>query len=224
MFDFFVGIDFSINSPAVCVFDTHAETYKFYSFVNDGGRSIKKPLPPGMGLYNELPGVTIERFTRSKNLKNYEDDQFQKIQDAEALACMVGSIFDFENKSVCYGLEGFSYGSKGNSFIDLIMFNSVLRYAIYKNLKEGDEFKVMSPSYIKKNAGKGNANKNEMFDFFLKLQEPSVQRNAFWNFCSTQSPSLIDKNDKLLKPVDDLVDSYFILDSLRKDIVPLKKG
>jgi len=222
MFDFFVGIDFSINSPAVCVFNTHEETYQFFSFVNDGGRSANKPLPPGMGLYQNLPGVVIERYSRHKGSKIYEEDQLQKIEDAEDIVCMIGNLFNFNGQSVCYGLEGFSYGSKGNSFIDLIMFNSMLRYAIWKNLEPGDEFKIMTPSYIKKNAGKGNANKNQMLSYFLDSKEASLQENDFWKFCSAQSSSLIDKNEKVIKPIDDLVDSYFICDALRKGIVPLK--
>lgn len=224
MFDFFVGIDFSINSPAVCIFDTHNETYQFYSFVNDGGRADSKPLPPGMGLYSDLPGVIIERYSRYKGSKIYEEDQIQKIQDAEDISCIIGNIFNFDNKSVCYGLEGFSYASKGNSFIDLIMFNTIMRYAIYKNLKPGDEFKVMTPSYIKKNAGKGNANKNMMLSFFLDSQKVLLRENDFWKFCSAQSSSLIDKNEKVLKPIDDLVDSYFICNALQGNIVLLKNS
>jgi len=33
----------------------------------------------------------------------------------------------FDDDEVSVGLEGFSYGSKGNSFIDIIQYNTFLR-------------------------------------------------------------------------------------------------
>lgn len=214
MFDYRIGIDFSINSPAICIYNTKKESYQFISFFNDGGRDAEKAIPAGTGLYEKLTenGVSLVRFSRSKPNSDYSLDQITKIKEAFEVSQAILAKLPKEG-SIIYGLEGFSYGSKGNSFIDLIIFNSILRHAIYSNLKEGDDFRVLSPSQVKKKAGKGNANKLDMLNFFLRSGDPILLREDFWVFSNSQSSSLIQKG-KIVKPIDDLVDAYFICNAL----------
>jgi hypothetical protein len=71
----------------------------------------------------------------------------------------------------------------------------------------------LSPSQVKKKAGKGNANKLDMLNFFLRSGDPILLREDFWVFSNSQSSSLIQKG-KIVKPIDDLVDAYFICNAL----------
>lgn len=215
----YFGVDFSINSPALCHFD--GKNYKFYSFFNIGDRDPNKALPKGMSMYNQIQEVEVEAimYSRSKsNKEDYVQDQFNKIKDSTTVAKLINEkIKEIRNPDLpaTIGIEGYSYGSKGNSFIDLIQFNAVLRSEIYRSITDEDSIKVLSPSMIKKEAGKGNANKLQMLEFFLAQEDQGLDRCEFFKWCKANPDGLMNLKGDIQKPVDDLVDSYFIVKTLR---------
>jgi hypothetical protein len=99
------------------------------------------------------------------------------------------------------GLEGFSYGSKGNSGLDIAGYAYCVRKALFE--KYGKKLCVFSPGNVKKKAGKGNAGKDEMLDFFINWKDEDLRKTKLWNMISKKQIS----NDK---PVDDIIDAYFI--------------
>jgi hypothetical protein len=108
-------------------------------------------------------------------------------------------------------LEGFSYGSTGNSFIDIIQYNTFLRSSLL-NVYGADKIYIMQPSHVKKLAGKGNANKHYMVNAFQSniLDDQSLEDTTLWNWLKDK-----DYSEKIPKPIDDLVDSYFILNAIK---------
>jgi hypothetical protein len=214
----YFGVDFSINSPALCHYN--GESYNFYSFFNIGDRDPSKPLPKGMSMYAQIQEVGVEAipYSRSKTDADYVQDQFNKIKDSTTVARLINSkIQEIKMPGIpcTIGIEGYSYGSKGNSFIDLIQFNAVLRSEIYRSLSEEDCIKVLSPSMIKKEAGKGNANKLQMLEFFLAQDNLVQGRSDFFDWCKDNPNVLLNQKGDIQKPIDDLVDSYFIVRTLR---------
>ena len=210
----YFGLDFSINSPALCHYD--GKKYTFYSFLNVGNRDTSKPLPKSMSIYDTLKEVGVDTifFRRDKKHEDYSQDQANKIANAHNVAQTIADLIyklKGDDPQMVFAIEGYSYGSKGNSFIDLIQFNSVLRNEIYIRKSEDDEIMVVSPSMVKKEAGKGNANKNLMLEFFLQSDDETLACVDFFNWCLENPESLLDKKGNVVKPVDDLVDSYFVL-------------
>jgi len=65
---------------------------------------------------------------------------------------------------------------------------------------------VIAPTSIKKFVGKGNMKKEGMWEHFLS--NDSLNDSPFWNFCKTIEAF---EFKKLPKPVDDLVDAYYLL-------------
>jgi hypothetical protein len=65
---------------------------------------------------------------------------------------------------------------------------------------------VFAPTSIKKFAGKGNMNKQQMWEAFLA--DESLESSQFWQFCQQYSTVEVKS---LAKPLDDLVDAYFIV-------------
>ena len=198
-----VGIDFSINSPAICI---RNEKLAFIGFYNTEGKNFKKGSPRDFKIHEEimqLSDVEIINFNRRKKHDDYRIDQAQKIEDSDTLANLIGEQIP---ESARVGLEGYSYGSKGNSFIDLIAFNSVLRNNLYKR---GHEVSVFTPSQVKTCAGKGNLNKQGMFLAFVenRSEDQLLTGSEIWNWC-------VERRDlglgEIPKPIDDLVDSYWI--------------
>lgn len=204
-----VGVDFSLNSPAACILDS--ETYHFVSFFNYR-KEWQSPVLKAFKLHEELmdagaiQGMPYNRAVASKRFLQRERE---KMTDADQIAETIDS--HLKNYDVSeFAIEGFSYGSKGNSFIDMIQYNSRLRQRLIDSYGIGS-FYIFQPSEVKKLAGKGNANKIYMFDAFRDnvLEDVRLEENGLWKWCQGKS---FEK--EIPKPVDDLVDSYFILQLL----------
>jgi hypothetical protein len=81
------------------------------------------------------------------------------------------------------------------------------------NAYGADKIYIMQPSHVKKLAGKGNANKHFMAKAFQDnvLNDDHLRKTKFWDWTKDK-----DFSEKIPKPVDDLIDSYFILNTIEK--------
>lgn len=177
----YAGIDYSMTSPAICVFDVDenkvcefntcfhyflSTTQRFKNFFEDG-----------------IEGDVIGEWAT-------QEQRFDMIA-AWAMAIME----DHRVEEVW--LEGYSYGSKGK------VFHIAENTGLLKNNLWMREIpcEVLAPSRIKKLAtGKGNAKKDAMYQAFLK--DPGG-----FNLTGLLTP----KSKKIVSPVSDIVDAYFIL-------------
>jgi hypothetical protein len=196
-----VGLDFSKNSPGVCV--RNDDDITFISFI----RGIRTPKKTAIHYGNlQNVGVEIYQHTRIPTPKEeYQASELWKIEDAIILADLIASKLPDHIDII--GMEGFSYGSKGNAGLDIAGYSYCVRRALFK--KYGDKIRIFSPSSAKMNAGKGNAGKEEMLEFFLNTDDDALKQNGMWK-------GITDSSIAIEKPVDDLVDSYFIQDCARK--------
>ena len=210
-----IGIDFSINSPAVCI-ETNGNNIRWLSLFNCDGKNWQRPNPTKEFMWhNKLIGtVRLAPYIRYKagNKTDYIEEQQQKIKDAYALAMHIVEQIrqtipceDYEIATI--SLEGFAFGSKGNSFIDLIMYNSILREKLFHEFG-GKVIYIIPPAQAKKFAYKGNANKEDMIRAFVSSEDALLRSTGLWKLLSKET---IDPNS--VKPVDDLVDSYWIMES-----------
>ena len=93
-------------------------------------------------------------------------------------------------------LEGYSYGSTGKVF-HIAENTAVLKYLMWD---EELEFEIVPPTVIKKFAtGKGNANKEKMYEAFC-TENPKVDLRS----------QLTPRSSNVISPVNDIVDAYFI--------------
>jgi len=211
-----VGIDFSLNSPAMTI-QYDSGMYRFFSFFNYGNnnfweRSENGKIQKAFSIHKELDDLDcaeVHPYNRGVSSKEFLNREREKLVDANMISDLIIYILKEEIVSDDYhiSLEGFSYGSKGNSFIDMIQYNTFLRH---KLLKEFDINKISfyQPSHVKKLAGKGNANKFYMIKAFQDdvLNDKDLRNTKLWNWIKSK-----DYSEKIPKPVDDIVDSYFIL-------------
>lgn len=214
----FVGIDFSLNSPAACVLD--GENYHFVSFFNYG-KKWKKPVTKAFAFHEELieiGAITGIPYTREVGTKDFLLREREKMTDADKIAQIIDAHLSDGYAVQAFALEGFSYGSSGNSFIDMIQYNVHLRKRLIDSYGI-EAFHIFQPAAVKKLAGKGNANKEYMFEAFKSnaVGDKTLEKSSFWKWCRERS------FEKVPKPVDDLVDSYFILQGLLSNIIPLSQ-
>ena len=212
----YIGIDFSLNSPAVCIQD-HDGSYEFISFFNFGNRNwTGEKIPKAFQLHKDLVSngaIQAIPYNRDLNSKEFVEREREKLIDGKNVANVIISEIIKKHKptDVKIALEGFSYGSTGNSFIDIIQYNTFLRSSLL-NVYGADKIYIMQPSHVKKLAGKGNANKHYMVNAFQSniLDDQSLEDTTLWNWLKDK-----DYSEKIPKPIDDLVDSYFILNAIK---------
>jgi len=209
-----IGIDYSLNSPSVTI-ETE-DRIIFMSFFNTDGAEWdrEKPLKK-FEMHNALNGIVeLYPYQRHKMEKSftYAQEQSLKMSDAEMMCeLMMESVEKrvpgFENARI--SLEGFAYGSSGSAFIDLILFNSFLRKDIIRRIGY-DSLEIIAPSSAKKLAGKGNADKEYMIKAFMNnvLDDNKLAATDLFKYVTTHEIDF-----KNIKPLDDIVDSYFIMKS-----------
>lgn len=204
-----VGIDYSITSPAITVFD--GRHYTFISLFDvdvKDWRNSKK-----YAVHNDIQNfVPIYPFSRCVDKTTYQTEQRSKTINAEQLATLTTHTARFAagDGEIRIALEGFSYASKGMASLDLVMYQSVLRVRLMEEFGIGS-IHVFSPTEAKKLAGKGNYGKEQMVDAFGKnvLCDDILAAHPFYSYVSEKGFAG--------KPIDDLVDSYFLLKLLENE-------
>lgn len=212
-----IGIDFSLNSPAVCVKD-HKGSYRFISFFNFGDRDwTSKKIPKAFDYHRELSDnntIMAIPYNRKVGSKDFLENQREKLIDGKSISELITNHLTtfYGTSSVKIALEGFSYGSTGNSFIDIVQYNTFLRSRLL-DVYSANNIYIMQPSHVKKLAGKGNANKHFMAKAFQDnvLDDKELEKTTLWQWSKEK-----DFSEKIPKPIDDMIDSYFIMKTLDK--------
>lgn len=218
--------DYSINSPGITI--QLNDKYHFFNFFNSTktvdeiikGKSFDGKLFKEL---IELDDLTLISYTRTVNSKQeYSDSECSKLYDALALVELISSnVSKFSTEIDHAAFEGYSYGSKGNSALDLAAGAALLRMDLF--MQTNGNIKIFSPKQVKKLSGNGNANKLDMYEAFIdnKLGDESLKNSQFWNWVVNNQDLVIKqtkKSKEINKPLDDIIDSYFILQKL-KDVI-----
>jgi hypothetical protein len=216
---FFIGIDFSINSPGICII--HNDNCHWIS--NTIGAKTKAD-----GIYAErvktCADVTYLLFDNREqsqdSIDSYSENEYRKIIRYIGRAKNLKQIILNKLKELGYtgeemlhfGFEGFSYGSNTNNIIDIAIATGFLKSELISEFGANMSLDVMAPGTIKKHAGSGRYNKKEMYEVFVENRHGDVKlaSSEFW----VLSQSLRGVK-KLPKPTDDLIDAYFVVNALK---------
>ena len=159
------GIDYSMTSPAICLYDDTAGEFKFEN-------------------------CTIYYLTQNKKyeveFKNVHGEYFEYATEMERYD-IISSFFldrmlEMAPIDMAY-IEDYSMGSKGRVF-HIAENTGVFKYRMWQF---GIHFQTIPPTVIKKFAtGKGNANKERMQEVFesehtIRLKEELNQTEKQWN-------------------------------------------
>jgi hypothetical protein len=142
---YFVGIDYGMNSPAICVYDTKSKEHSFRNCNFHFCVSVKK--------LEDTFAMRCKGEFRHKDVKGIDKYVFN--------ANWVMS--NIPSDSMIF-IEGYSYGSKGKIF-EIGENTGVLKsFLVQSDMK----FEVVPPTTWKKHCiGKGNASKQDTFDHFF---------------------------------------------------------
>ena len=144
-----VGIDYSLNCPAVCILDHKGFlSSKFYYI------TTKKKYEGN--ITNNIKGFLM---------KPWEDpiERFKLLSDFV--------LENLPNNSIIF-IEGYSFGSKGRAIFQIAENGGILKYRL-----TGQEYHIIPPANVKKFAtGKGNADKEKMYEAFCKDTKTDLKK------------------------------------------------
>ena len=179
------GIDYSLTSPAICVykeedgghFDFDRCVFHYLSNTEKQRQSAA-----GCGLDN----IRAEPYPEWQS----EEERHEKLATwAYNIVQGCDEVF----------LEGYAFATSAQAGVRSLAENTgLLKHKMWKNKLI---FKTYPPTVIKKFAtGKGNANKEKMYEAFVdELLTPVDLKER-----------LTPKAKKIINPISDIVDSYFI--------------
>ena len=171
-----VGIDYSLTSPAICIsndrFDLSFTSWHFLS---------NRKKCQGNFIHN-IRGTAHQPYTDPMQ-------RFKQISD------WVLHILAELPQPLHISLEGYAYGAKGQGLFQIAENSGILKYRLLHDLKYS--YNIIVPSVIKKGAtGKGNADKDKMYDSFNK--ETNIDLKQIFD------------TDKTGNPISDIVDAYYV--------------
>lgn len=205
----YVTIDFSLNSPGICIY-TEDNKYNFIGYLKPKtGTKKEQRMQEEL---NMLDGVQMSYQPDWTNNEAYSKSEMIKVQRHMKTADdIINFIIGVTNSKEQYviAFEGSSYGSSAgtNNIIDMAAGAAILKMELMSRLEVLDILTV-APSTIKKHAGKGNMKKDQLWLKFLEnvLNDSSLENSELHKYCKDN----IGEVTRVPKPLDDLVDAYFL--------------
>lgn len=205
---YYLGIDFSVNFGAACL----SKDFKTFTwFANVNGNTTKKfdKLLEGvngkglefMYVDSKIPKTDQYHVTERNKLNNQIEVVYNLITKAKER---------IKDEAVIVGIEGYSYGSAGNSLVDIAQATGILKASIYSQLTKSNvqTIFVFSPSELKNAIGqKGNCGKIEVFNGFIN--DPIIDElkgSALHNFIVQNKDEIFNGKD-VKSPIMDMVDA-----------------
>ena len=179
------GIDYSLTSPAICVYkEENGGHFDFDRCVLHylSNNEKQRQLAARTGLENLRAEPYPEWHCEEERHDKLSSWAYNIVQGCE-------EVF----------LEGYAFATSGTSHVRSMAENTGLLK--HKMWKSKISFKTYPPTVIKKFAtGKGNSNKEKMYEAFVdELLTPTDLKEQ-----------LTPKAKKIINPISDIVDSYFI--------------
>ena len=205
----YLAIDFSLNSPGVCIYNDKSKKYHFIAYMKPGtGTKKDQKLQEEISLLKDLTLIYQPDFT---NDEQYSSAELLKIKRYDKMADDIINLVlqdSYDGDGFMIAFEGTSYGSKmgTNNMIDMAAGAAILKLKLLRTLKPED-IQTIAPTSIKKFAGKGNMNKGQLFEAFLNNVngDKNLEKSPFYKWILGE-----DFGSKIPKPLDDLVDAFFL--------------
>jgi len=172
------GIDYSLTSPAICIAEVRDNKIKFEDCRFHYIKQTKNQ-------------NSVDVFN-AYDYPEYSDEIERYVNLAE---WVIERIRWYNGRVECVYIEDYAFAATGRVF-NIGENTGILKQKLRSS---GFRFTTIPPTVIKKEAtGKGNANKELMYETFLEETKIDLQSQ------------LTPKSTKIVNPVSDIVDSYYI--------------
>lgn len=229
----FIGLDVSKISTALCIEKNN--TTKLYSYTTQKNNNTWVKQTSHIINYRNI------EYTYDSD--NYSESEINKLKEFDIITNLIINDI-FENvkilDSIRIGIEGYSYSSTGPIF-DLIEFTTILKHKLLNNMNKFTNILIISPLTIKNecckmsykprietkgkkiikeiyhyenNEGK-SSNKFDKWDMLQAFINSDI-KSDMKDWCKEFEID-IKKNKKVPKPIDDIIDSIWIKEIIKKE-------
>jgi hypothetical protein len=215
-----IGIDFSLNSPGFCILgENKCKWISLHRTTNIIDKMLKKDGSP-FKVLNDNDNVSINIIPKKEFTGEYHEKERQKILNAIYFSETALELIDpYLDENSIVGMEGLSFGSSGNSLIDISMTTALVRAGIVKKINPNN-FYVISPTTLKKFAVKGNAKKDELYNKLIEDRIFDDRLKPLLSVLEEYKDLWVKQNGKVENPCSDIIDAtwicLFIEDNLKK--------
>jgi len=217
-----IGIDISIDSTAVSLYRKNEIIISNFTTLKQNVNWIRKTM--------DIIDYEFINYTY-KEIDNYTENEIMKLREYEHVTDLIykkilGNID--KNEKTIMAVEGYNYGLRGNSIIDIVSFSTLLKIKLL-NIPKLEKMIMVSPmslksfacestyGYILTKSGKKIINKNPKGIAGGKFDKKHMLEAIISSGGSDKLSLLLDKyKDDLLKlknvpkPFDDCVDADFL--------------
>jgi hypothetical protein len=203
-----IGFDFSINKPAACVYSN--KIYHFISWPYGIPEKYTK-------IYRDAGVNVVSRTDNKEKGDNISEKMRYEVENSRYIAKLITESLQpyIHSYDITYiAFEGLSYASMGAHVLQLSGYKYVLMDELNK-IAALDNMYTYTPITIKSvaQASKKGMGKADMINSFIKNGP-----NCKFRLTLSQHPELFQspKAKNWIIHLDDLTDSYWVLETLRK--------
>lgn len=207
-----VGVDFSIKSCAITIMDgrqTHFYAYPRKSVAKEGYLQLLESCDVNVHCIDDEPPLHKKATLTERERSSTQDGMELSRNITKSLG-----EWDF-TYGTNLAFEGFSFGSSGNRLSQISGYQWILRRDFIRGLGLMEEnMWFFSPMTVKATAGKGSFKKEQMIQAFL---EEDVDHLLHKRMLTTPE-DFMNKKGAWIKPIDDIIDSYWVARTLKKTL------
>ena len=199
-----------MNSPGVAILSlSDCKWISLHRTSNKIDKMLEKDGSP-FKVLKQNESISINLVPKKEFDGEYHDKERQKILNAIWFSNLLLEMIDpYLGEATAVGMEGLSFGSSGNSLIDISMTTALVRSAIVKRIDPLNFF-VISPTTLKKFAVKGNSKKHELYEALLERRGEDIRLQPLTNLLRENKSNWVKGNDKVENPCSDLVDATWL--------------
>jgi Holliday junction resolvasome RuvABC endonuclease subunit len=205
-YKFLIGVDFSIISTSMVIYNIEENTFKFFNFPTARTRA-----------HDDISRI-VKLNTFVKKFEKNQEYSFSAIKNISLAQNLTVQILTeilevTKGERTAVAIEGYSFGSTGNNLIDLVEFQTVFRLGVAEKITK--DLYVFAPSTVKKLfTSSGNANKIKMVDVFINLDDIRLEKLQEVTLEYSINKKTKEYKASIPKPFDDIVDSFAVLKTL----------
>lgn len=205
-----VSIDFSILYPGVCICRDF-KTFKWIAGVNT--HVTKKIAAKHQDVNSAYKNIDIfTTVSRRKTDPEYHITERTKMTNYfEVVSTLIDRIkSEVGQEELIISLEGISFGSSGNSLVDLSQSTGILKAELGKLLDDDlSRFFIFSPGTLKNSIGcLGNAGKLDVLKAFMSDPIiPGAKKSDLYKLLKNED-WVIDRHNRIVSPITDMIDAY----------------
>lgn len=230
----FIGLDVSKISTAMCLEKNNNIKLFNYSTKKDNNIWVK----------NTEHLINYRNITYDyQKEKDYSNSQILKLKEFDTTTdLIINDIIDNAGilDSIRIGIEGYSYGSNAGPLIDIVEFTALLKYKLLHKLNKYTDIQIISPLTVKSECCKmtyeprielkgkkkiqeiihlenkegKQATKFDKWDMFHAFLD-NKNINCDLKIWCQEYEEKITKNKEVPKPLDDIIDSYWIKEIIK---------